>query len=150
MTEINLLSLRVVKEKSENYYVNEKIVCPEDIRNIGTQVLELHTYAEEAFAIMTLDTKHKINGVFIVSHGSLNASIVHPREVFKRALMQNASAIALMHNHPSGDTKPSGEDINITKRLKEAGTLLGVNVLDHVILGDDEYSYFSMKEQDLI
>ena len=73
---------------------------------------------------------------------------VHPREVFNRAIKRSSSAIILAHNHPSGDPKPSGEDINITKRLIEAGNIIGINVLDHIIIGDG--IYFSMKEQNLI
>ena len=129
----------------------EKVIKnPEAIRDIAVNVLELHEYSEEAFVIITTDTKNKVTGVFQVSQGSLNASIVHPREVFKRALMQNSNAIFLVHNHPSGNTRPSSEDITITKRLIEAGELLGIKVLDHVIIGNDAHSYYSFKEYDII
>lgn len=79
----------------------------------------------------------RIACVDCVSVGSLNQSIVHPREVFKTALISNAAALVLIHNHPSGDPSPSSEDIAITRRLKEAGDLLGVKVVDHVIVGTD-------------
>lgn len=149
MTNISLLSLRVIKEKGGRYDVKKKITEPRDAHRIGIEVLEMHERTEEIFAILTLDTKNKITGVFKVSTGSLSASIVHPREVFKRALLQNASAIILLHNHPSGDPKPSTEDIDITKRLIEAGEILGIKILDHIIIGD-ETRYISLKESEII
>ena len=94
--------------------------------------------------MLTLDIKNQVTGVFEVSHGTLNASQVHPREVFKRALLQNAAAIVVGHNHPSGVTNPSYEDKKITERLIKAGEFIGVNILDHLILGDD--SFYSLRE----
>jgi DNA repair protein RadC len=82
-----------------------------------------------------------------VSVGSLNQSIVHPRELFKTALLSSAAAIILVHNHPSGDPTPSREDIEITRRLKEAGEILGVKLLDHIIVGS---SYLSFTERGLL
>ena len=81
--------------------------------------------------------------------GSLNVSVVHPREVFKRAILQNANSIILMHNHPSGDPTPSKEDIDMTDRLIEAGELLGIRVLDHIVIGD-ENNYISLKQENLL
>jgi DNA repair protein RadC len=78
----------------------------------------------------------------LVSIGSLNQSIVHPREVFKTACLSNAAALILIHQHPTGDPTPSSEDIAITRRLKESGKILGIKVLDHIIVGDDEYMSF--------
>ena len=98
----------------------------------------------ETFAILLLDTKHKINWIHPVSTGSLNASIVTPRETFKAAIEANASAIILSHNHPSGDTTPSKEDLAITQRLLEAGKIIGIEVLDHVIVAPN--NYYSLKE----
>ena len=80
--------------------------------------------------------------------GTINTSLVHPREVFKRALLNNASNIMVAHNHPSGDPNPSKEDIQITERLKEAGNLLGINLLDHIIVGEDKY--ISLKEKGVL
>lgn len=152
MTNLSILNLKVVKEKEVNYtgnWENKRIDCPDKIIDVAINVLELHEQAEESFYIFTLDTKNQINGIFEVSRGTLNASIVHPREVFKRALMQNANSIILMHNHPSGDPAPSTEDINITNRLVEAGDMLGIRVLDHIIIGD-ENNYISLKQENLI
>lgn len=125
---------------------NYKIKSPDDVSNLLME--EMRYLNKEMFNILLLNTKHDVIAIENISIGSLNASIVHPREVFNRAIKRSSSAIILAHNHPSGDPKPSGEDINITKRLIEAGTIIGINVLDHIIIGDGVY--FSMKEQELI
>jgi len=146
---LSVLGLRVVKERSGRYEFEDKIASsPSKARDILEEVFELSELAEEVFILVCLDTKNKVTGLFKVSQGSLNSSIVHPREVFKRALMQNASSIILAHNHPSGDTTPSLEDVSITKRLYEAGNLLGVEVLDHIIVGANG-KYKSFKEDGL-
>jgi len=147
---LSVLGLRVVKERSGNYdFEDKKISSPSKARDILEEVFELSELAEEVCIIMCLDTKNKVTGLFKVSQGSLNSCIVHPREVFKRALMQNASSIILAHNHPSGDTTPSSEDISTAKRLDEAGNLLGVAVLDHIIVGANG-NYRSFKEGGLL
>ncbi len=102
----------------------------------------------EHFVAVLLSSRNTVIGIETVSVGSLNASIVHPREVFKPAIVHSASAIALAHNHPSGDVSPSEEDLAITKRLKEAGRLLGIDLLDHVIVGHTAYT--SLKERKLL
>ena len=102
----------------------------------------------ERFMVLHLDTKNRVIYEETVSEGSLNASIVHPREVFKSAIRKCANRIFLVHNHPSGDTNPSREDLEVTKRLVVSGQLLGIEVLDHVIIGDNEY--LSMKEEGYI
>jgi DNA repair protein RadC len=96
---------------------------------------------KESFIALHLDGKNRIICVDIVSVGSLNQSIVHPREVFKTALLSSATAIILMHNHPSGDPSPSSEDLEVTRRLREVGDLLGIKVLDHIIIGSTYYSF---------
>ncbi|MCL6453157.1 MAG: DNA repair protein RadC [Alicyclobacillus sp.] len=94
---------------------------------------------KEYFCILYLDTKHRLIADEVVSVGSLDASIVHPREIFKSAVKSSASAILCAHNHPSGDPTPSPEDIAVTARLCEAGRLLGIDVLDHIVIGDGRY-----------
>jgi DNA repair protein RadC len=94
------------------------------------------------FLALHLDGKNRIVCLDQVSVGSLNQSIVHPREVFKSACLSNAAALLLIHQHPTGDATPSQEDIAITRRLKEAGELMGIRVLDHIIVGDGEYLSF--------
>ena len=96
----------------------------------------------EKFVVVLLDAKHRATGINVVSVGSLTASIVHGREVFKPAIAGNAAAVILARNHPSGDPGPSAEDIEMTKRLRDAGELLGIRVLDHVILGDGKHHSF--------
>lgn len=144
VSSINIYRLKMVKEDTVEYG-NTNIKSPCDIAALARDVLEMHEMAEENFIIICLNTKNKISGVHTISVGSLNASIVHPREVFKAAMLNNASAILLMHNHPSGDPEPSREDIETTHRLVNAGNILGIKVLDHVIIGDNRY--VSLKEQ---
>lgn len=104
----------------------------------------IEDFTKEYFIVMSLNTKNQIIAKQIISIGSLNANIVHPREVFKFAITNSAANILVGHNHPSGDPVPSKEDIAITKKLCEGGAMLGIPVLDHVIVGDNRH--FSMKE----
>lgn len=97
---------------------------------------------KEMFLSIHLDGKNRAICYDLVSIGSLNQSIVHPREVFKTSLLSNAAALILIHQHPTGDPTPSSEDIAITRRLKEAGEIMGIKVLDHLIIGDGEYLSF--------
>lgn len=99
----------------------------------------------EHFKVINLNTKNQVMVIDTVSVGSLNASLVHPREVFKLPLKRSAASLILVHNHPSGDTRPSQEDLNITRRLHEAGSLLGIEIVDHLIIGQN--NYLSMKEK---
>ena len=94
--------------------------------------------------MLCLNTKLRLNGIFEVSHGNVNSSICSSREIFQKALLGNAVSIILIHNHPSGDCTPSREDIKVTEKLKEAGKIVGVEVLDHIIIGQ---SYCSLKEK---
>lgn len=140
--------------------VYETIIIKEDISNYlktGTrftapsQVYETFSFlmkeTKEQFLTLHLDGKNRIICMDLVSIGSLNQSIVHPREVFKTALLSNAAALILIHQHPTGDPTPSSEDINITRRLKEAGEIMGIKVLDHIIIGD---TYMSFVERGLL
>ena len=140
--------LELVKEESHKYEVETRISCPKDVYEILTKVCRIQYNAEEVFILITLNTKNIVTGYFEVHRGTINTSLVHPREVFKRALLNNASNIMVAHNHPSGDPNPSKEDIQITERLKEAGNLLGINLLDHIIVGEDKY--ISLKEKGVL
>jgi DNA repair protein RadC len=104
--------------------------------------------AKEHFKLILLNPRNKIIGISIISIGTLNASLVHPREVFKDAITHSAASVVLAHNHPSGDPEPSEDDITITKRLIEAGKILGIAVTDHVIISKS--GFFSFKEKNLI
>lgn len=104
--------------------------------------------AKEHFKLILLDTRNKIIGISTISIGTLNASLVHPREVFKEAIIHNSASVVLAHNHPSGDPEPSDEDLTITKRLVDSGKILGIEVIDHIIIGKTNFSSF--KERGLI
>ncbi len=103
----------------------------------------LRDYRREVFLALLLDSKNRLLREVQVSEGSLNASIVHPREVFVPVVRESAAAVLFIHNHPSGDPTPSSEDIALTTRLKQAGELMGVRVLDHIIIGDGRYHSFA-------
>lgn len=139
---------RVVLEKELSVYcpdVDRQMNSPEKIVNLAITYLRMHELPEEYMYMVCMNTKLHMTGVFEISHGNVNSSIVGTREVFQKALLANAVSIALIHNHPSGDPKPSAEDIAITKRLMEAGNILGVQVLDHIIIGRP--TYISLKEK---
>ena len=97
----------------------------------------------EYFVILLLDAKHRVNALNVVSVGSLTCAIVQAREVFKPAVISNAASVILSHNHPSNDVSPSPEDIALTKRLVQAGEVLGIKVLDHIIIGEGRYMSFA-------
>jgi len=128
--------------KESNHDADSKsITNPAIAASILTEYLK--DADREHFVVLLLNTKNKVVGINTVSIGNLNSSIVHPREVFKPAILASVAAVILGHNHPSGDSTPSKEDITITERLIEAGKILGIEVLDHIIIGD----YFkSLKE----
>jgi DNA repair protein RadC len=104
--------------------------------------------AKEHFKLILLNPRNKIMGISTISVGTLNASLVHPREVFKDAITHSAASVVLAHNHPSGDPEPSEDDLSITKRLAEAGKILGIEVLDHIIIGKN--GFFSFREKGLV
>ena len=104
--------------------------------------------AVEQFGVVLLDTKHRVLRTTVVTVGTLDASIVHPREVFREAASAGAAAIVLFHNHPSGDPEPSQDDVVLTRRLVAAGVLMGIDVVDHVILADARYC--SLREKGLL
>ncbi|MGI6285322.1 hypothetical protein MHOCP_05010 [Moorella humiferrea] len=114
----------------------------------GLLMDEMRFLDRENFRTVSLNTKNQVIGIDNVSVGSLNSSPAHPREVFKNPIRRSAAAIILAHNHPSGDPTPSQEDIMVTRRLVEAGRILGIEVLDHLIIGDGHF--FSLKERNLI
>ena len=149
MVNIQKFSLRVVKENGGRYDLDKTINNPIAARNLFIEVAELDKRTEEVFVMATIDVRNKVTGLFEVSTGTLNSSLVTPREVFKRAILQNAAGIVLGHNHPSGNTDASSDDINITKKLVKSGKILGVNVVDHIIVGN-EGNYSSMKEENQI
>lgn len=149
MVNIATFTIKAVKEKSAKYDVSKFIKTPADASELFNEVFEVENECEEVLLIATLDIKNKVTGVFEVSRGSLNSSIVHPREIFKRAIVNNAASIIVCHNHPSGDPTPSQEDINVTRRLAEAGKIIGIDIIDHVIIGENS-RYISLKEKNVL
>ncbi|WNY26898.1 RadC family protein [Methanolapillus ohkumae] len=140
-----IVSLFELSRRLESYTEEpkRKIKSPDDIyRFIYPKIRE---EKKEKFMILCLDTKNQVVREETVSVGILNASIVHPREVFRTALLESAAAIVLIHNHPSGDPSPSPEDLDITDRIVRCGQLLGISVLDHIIVGDG--CFVSLKQE---
>ena len=114
-------------------------------REVASYLLPSHGSGPvEQFGVVMLDTKHRVIRTTVLSVGTLDASLVHPREVFGAAAECGQAVVVLFHNHPSGDPTPSGDDVALTKRLVEAGVLMGIEVLDHVVLADSRY--YSFKE----
>lgn len=120
-----------------------RIRCPQDVAHLVMP--ELVGEKREHLRALLLDTRNQVLRVTTISIGSLNASVVHPREVFREAIAQAAAAVIVAHNHPSGDPTPSQEDIAVTKRLAEAGRIIGIDLLDHVIV--TEGRFVSLKER---
>ena len=149
-TKFQGLRLQVVKEEQFPYSCKTTVNSPADVRDLLTKSMKMHLEAEEVFIMVTVDTKHRVTGIFEVSRGSLSSSLVHPREVFKRALLMNAAGIFVAHNHPSGDVIPSTDDTATTKKLKKAGEVLGVQLLDHLIIGDTPERYYSFREAGIL
>jgi len=123
----------------------KKIACAEDVFKYFHE--RLKDKKEEHFYVLMLNTQNNIIGEQLISKGILDASIIHPREVFKPAIKNSASKIILVHNHPSGDSNPSPEDLDITNKILKAGEELGIKVLDHVIIGNGKF--WSWKEKTL-
>jgi DNA repair protein RadC len=132
---------RISKKKK---YKN--ITCPEDMINIIRS--KINNENRENFYVISLDVRNNFIGIDTVSSGTLSASLVHPRETFESAIRRHAAHIIVAHNHPSGDPEPSEDDIKITKRLVDAGKIMGIDVLDHLIITGE--NYFSFKDKDLI
>lgn len=143
---IEYLSLRVVREKKSILYPQRKIDSPKQAAELFRQIIG--DYDRESFYILYLNTKNEPNAIHNVSIGTLSSCLVHPRDVYKLALLNNSAAIICCHNHPSGNPDPSEDDIAITLRLTESGNILGIDVLDHIILGDSKFT--SLKESGLM
>lgn len=138
---VNIVQIKLIREKTMHYQ-NRKIRSPKDAYELLSTFLG-HVDREH-FLVLCLDTKNQPTCIQTVHIGSLNSSIVHPREVFKSAILSNSASIIVGHNHPSNVTTPSSEDIEVTKRLIEAGSILGIDVIDHLILCEE--SFLSLKE----
>ena len=138
------IKLELVRENPVDY-----IQCRSSQDIVNAFYEETLKYPNECFKCIHMNSKNVIIGVETISIGSLTSSLVHPREVFKGVLINNAASVIFFHNHPSGDPAPSQDDIELTQRLKQAGELLGVKVLDHIVFGDKE-RYFSFVDQKML
>lgn len=139
---INIVSVKLVKESSM-LYKQRRIRSPQDSYELFQEYLG--EVDREHFVVMCLDTKNQPTNISTVHIGSLNASIVHLREVMKTAILSNAAFIICCHPHPSGDPTPSREDIEVTERLAEVGKIVGIELLDRIVMGDG--SFISLKEK---
>lgn len=143
-----LMAIVELSKRFRSYRSGEeyKVCSPKDAAQYVME--EMRGLSQEILKVIMLDTKNKVINEKNVSMGSINSSIVHPREVFKEAILKNSASIIIFHNHPSGDPTPSSEDINVTHRIKESGKILGIDVLDHIIIGDGRF--ISLKEKGVL
>lgn len=142
LAAISEFSVRIAESRQRDTVIRQ----PGDLAALLMPYFQL--LAHEEFVVILVDTKNRVISKRTIFRGSLNASIVHPREVFKYAIRHSAAALLVAHNHPSGDPTPSREDIDATRRLVEAGKIIGIEVLDHVVFGDGRT--ISMKEKGLV
>jgi DNA repair protein RadC len=147
-SKLNVVRIQMVRDHSVQWPHEERYSAPKQVADAGRAFLG-DTDREHMLALL-IDGKNHIVSITEIAVGSLNQCIVHPREVFKPAILANAAAVILLHNHPTGDCSPSSEDIAITRRLKEAGDVLGIKVIDHVIIGDGTDEYLSFSERGLL
>lgn len=142
---VDVVSVRLVKESSF-LYKKRRVGSPDDAYKIFKDFLE--DLDREVFVVMSLDTKNQPLTINVAHIGNLNSSIVSPACVLRVAILSSANSIMVAHNHPSGDTEPSKADISVTQGLKEASELMGINFLDHLIIGDE--SYLSLREEGVL
>ena len=138
----------MVREQHSSYRRAEHKAKITSAERVYTHLSEYQNLEREHFVVVTLDGASRVIETRVISIGTLNQSLVHPREVFRPAILDNAAGIIVAHNHPSGQVEPSIEDRKVTKRLKEVGKLVGIELLDHVILTDN--GYYSFSEEDLV
>lgn len=134
---ISLYRISMVKEGEIESPLGSTLRTPDESARVLMKYFE--GLDREVFVVVLCNIRHKIVGINVVSVGCLSSSLVHPREVFKPAILGSAAAVILAHNHPSGDPEPSAEDLSLTRRLCAAGELLGIKVVDHLVIGDGRY-----------
>lgn len=143
----------LVKERAFNYKTeNSHLESADKVVKMMCDVFQIHLRAEEYVYLLSLDTKCKVLGIFEVGHGTVNACLLHTREIMIRNVLCGASAFIVAHNHPSGELSASSDDVSTTKKLYEAGELMGIHLLDHIIIGreDEKEAYYSMAEHGLL
>lgn len=140
-----LLAVSEIAKRYGNFRSGDeyRITTPEDAADLVMN--EMRDLKREVLKVLILNTKNVVTGSLDASIGTLSSSIVHPRDIFRDAIKRNAASIIMVHNHPSGDPTPSGDDINSTRRVSEAGRIIGIELLDHIIIGEGHFT--SMKEK---
>lgn len=136
----------LVKEDGKNYPGMNRLDNAEAIAKLMREMFEIERRAEEYVYLICMNTKCRPIGFFEISHGTCNMALVSPREILIRALLCGAANIVIVHNHPSGDSSPSKEDDNMTRRLQKAADLIGIDFLDHIIIGEESYYSYSMNK----
>lgn len=129
----------LVKESTKRYPVKE-LDNPQRITDMMNCMYNVKNLSEEFLWCLSLDTKCKLKGIFEISHGLINASLVSPREVFMKLCLSGATSFVIVHNHPSGNSFPSKEDVRTTDRLAKCGDLMNIKLIDHIIIGNEYYS----------
>jgi DNA repair protein RadC len=149
MTKANIYQVKLVKVGEIDF------VATLDGTYAGNLVQLLFEYLDgadrENMVVIMLNTKYKVIGVNTAHIGSLDSAVIHPREIFKPAILSNAAAIVIAHNHPSGDAIPSHQDVDVTEKIKDAGEMIGIELLDHIIIGNkDTMDFYSMRERGIV
>lgn len=146
LQKIDIVRVKLDTEKS--IYSDENIDSPEKMVSVvGSEIKDL---ANECVFLANLNTKNQIINISVISQGLIDRSLLHPREIFNKAILSNASGVMLFHNHPSGDITPSKQDKEITEKIAFSGELLGIKLLDHIIVGAGNFAYFSFAKENLI
>jgi DNA repair protein RadC len=144
--ELTLFDVKLVKEKTVDYKIKTTISdSPTAVVEIVKSATNIINSTVEKFGMLCLDTKNVVRGIHILAIGEVNSCIVDIRGIMQRALLNNATSIIIFHNHPSGDCLPSNQDIYMTNKIKEACKIMTIHLLDHVIIGDEYYSFLEHK-----
>jgi len=143
--DVKAVTLLAALELAKRLAKEEVVISEEPVfnspENVFKYCLDMQSLKQEVARVLFLDTKLKLIGAKDISKGTLNVSVVHPRDIFREALLRNSSGIVLVHNHPSGDVKPSTEDVELTNKIKKIGDMIGITLIDHVIVGNTFYSF---------
>lgn len=145
MAARNIGKYQIYLVRESSHYPQFVVTCPQDVTELLINHCNILDSPVEQFIVIYLNNKNKVTGTEVVSKGGIASTHAEPRNVFMGAILQNAVSIIAAHNHPSGDPTPSEEDKRLTRRIREAGEILGIRLLDHIVVGD-ENNYFSFKE----
>ena len=150
MKRVTKYDVRLVKESASLYdYDEKKLNNPYAVSKLLNDIFDMECLCEEHFVMLALDAKLRVVGAFDIHTGTINGSLVSMRSLFSRAMLCNANSIIVAHNHPSGVVSPSSEDIELTRRVKEAGEILDIKLTDHIIIGEEE-NYYSFKREGIL